>query len=81
MYPTFDVGDRFIAEKVTFRNRAPKVGDIVIFKPPQIDGYQKKSFWFWSDDIFIKRIAAVAGDTIEVRCATALAFFLLRLRS
>jgi signal peptidase I len=66
MFPTFDVGDRFIAEKITYRTREPRAGDIVIFKPPPIEGYQKKSWWMFSDDIFIKRVVAVAGDTVEV---------------
>ena len=66
MFPTYDVGDRFLAEKITYRTTAPKVGDIVIFRPPPIEGYSQRSFF--GDDIFIKRIVAVAGDTIEVRC-------------
>ena len=71
MYPTFDVGDRFIAEKVTYYQRAPQVGDVVIFKPPPMEG-QSEGNWFSGDNIFIKRVVATAGDTIEVR-AQALA--------
>ena len=66
MYPTFDVGDRFIAEKVTYYQRAPQVGDVVIFKPPPMEG-QSEGNWFSGDNIFIKRVVATAGDTIEVR--------------
>ena len=65
MYPTYDVGDRFVAEKISYRNRLPAVGDIIIFKPPAMDGYKNKS-WIFGEDIFIKRIVGCAGDTLEV---------------
>jgi len=66
MFPTYDVGDRFIAEKLTFRDREPRAGDVIIFKPPPIEGYQQRS-WFLTEDIFIKRVVGVAGDTLEAR--------------
>jgi signal peptidase I len=65
MFPTYDVGDRFIAEKITYRQRDPAVGDIIIFKPPPIEGYSNRGIPFFGD-IFIKRVVGTAGDTIEV---------------
>jgi hypothetical protein len=66
MYPTFDVGDRFIAEKVTYYSRDPRVGDIIIFKPPPHEDMDEGN-WLFGENIFIKRVVATAGDTIEVR--------------
>lgn len=67
MFPTFDVGDRLVAEKLTYRfTRGPETGDIVIFHP--VDGVGRKSIF--GQDVFIKRVVAVAGDTVEVKNGT-----------
>lgn len=43
--------------------RQPNVGDVVIFHPDF--AVRSGPSWF-NDDVFIKRIVAVAGDTVEV---------------
>lgn len=34
MLPTLKIGERILAEKITYRFRDPKVGDVVVFHPP-----------------------------------------------
>ena len=68
MYPTFDIGDQLLVEKVTKYVREYRPGDIVVFEPPTAlieRGYAKS-------DAFIKRIVARAGDTVQIRSGVLL---------
>lgn len=56
MEPTLLQNDRVLVSKVNYRLTTPKIGDIVVFQPTteaQIP--------------YVKRISAVAGDTVELR--------------
>lgn len=55
MVPTLHTGDYLITEKLSYRFRNPKSGEIVVLKNPRNE----------SED-FIKRIIAVPGDTIKI---------------
>lgn len=55
-YPTIVPNDRFIANKLAYKNSDPERGDLVVFLNPtnrQIN--------------FIKRVVAIAGDTMEIK--------------
>jgi signal peptidase I len=54
MEPTFSVGDHVFANKLA---RSPSHGDIIVFAMP-----------CQPERDYIKRVIAVAGDTVEVRC-------------
>ena len=55
-YPTIIPGDRFLANKLAYKNSDPQRGDSIIFINPE-DRRVK----------YIKRVVAVAGDTVEIR--------------
>lgn len=62
MYPTFDVGDQFLVDKLSRVVRPPHENDIVVFEPPTVlreRGYKKS-------DAFIKRVIAVGGDRVYI---------------
>jgi signal peptidase I len=60
MQPTLAVGDRLIIDKLTYRFREPKRGDIIVFSPTET--LKKQNF----RDAFIKRIIGIPGDRIEI---------------
>ena len=70
MYPTLEIGDHIFVNKFIygiripwtstkfFEFRAPKRGEVIVFMQPCTP-----------DRDYIKRVVAVAGDTVEVRCS------------
>ncbi|CAL1145298.1 unnamed protein product [Cladocopium goreaui] len=65
MYPNFDIGDQLTVDKVSKRWREYERRDVVVFNPPpkfnEVVGGDR------SGDALIKRIVAVAGDTVEIK--------------
>lgn len=62
MVPTLKVHDLIVANKFVYRFGDPKVGDIVVFKPPK-EALQPGA----AETDFIKRVIGVPGDVIEVK--------------
>ena len=70
MYPTLEIGDHIFVNKFIygvripwtstkfFEFREPKRGEVIVFMQPCTP-----------DRDYIKRVVAVAGDTVEVRCS------------
>lgn len=56
MFPTFTDKEYLLTDKVTFRTRAPRDGDVIVFKAPINENFD-----------FIKRIIATPGQTVEVK--------------
>jgi signal peptidase I len=56
MYPTLVPEDRFLANKIAYDRARPKRGDVVVFVNPEDRKIR-----------YIKRIVAVAGDTVRVQ--------------
>lgn len=55
-YPTIVPNDRFIANKLAYKNSDPERGDLVVFLNPTNRKIN-----------FIKRVVAIAGDTVEIK--------------
>jgi signal peptidase I len=56
MVPTINPGDRILINRLAYRYGDIKRGDIIVFKAP-----------FDPETDFVKRVVAVAGDTVEVK--------------
>ena len=56
MRPVLMEGDRIFVDKISYRFREPRRGDVVVFKYP-LD--RKKDF--------VKRLVALGGETLEIR--------------
>ncbi len=57
MYPTLQIGDRIVADKLSLMWRAPERGEVIVFRYPCDERI-----------VYVKRVVAIGGDTVEVRC-------------
>ena len=60
MTPTLLVGDHVFADKLSYKHREPRHGEIVIFTFPSTEPGAP-------EDMMIKRVIGLPGDVIEVR--------------
>ena len=56
MLPTMAVGDHMFVDKAVYRGRAPRRGEVMVFKYPE-----------HPEQDFVKRAIAISGDKLEVR--------------
>ncbi|MDS3862123.1 signal peptidase I [Thermosynechococcaceae cyanobacterium BACA0444] len=62
MEPTLWPGDRIVVEKISYYQRSPKAGDIVVFQPPPY----LQAFGYKPDQAFIKRVIGLPGQVVQV---------------
>ncbi len=55
MLPALRDGDRFLVNRLVYRFREPRAGDIVEFKTPRMKDYS------------VKRIIGIPGDVVQIR--------------
>ncbi|CAD5916070.1 putative signal peptidase I-1 [Planktothrix tepida] len=63
MFPTLEIGDRLVIEKVSYYLDSPQFGDIIVFNPPT----QLQEIGYAADQAFIKRIIGKPGEIVEVK--------------
>lgn len=59
MAPALSKGDQVVAEGITFLERSPRRGDIVVFKTDHIEGLDSGSF-------YMKRVAGLPGEHVAI---------------
>jgi len=57
MYPSLEIGDHIFVDKLSPYWRAPERGEVIVFEYPCAH-----------DRDYVKRVIAVGGDAVEVRC-------------
>lgn len=62
MFPTLEIGDRVIVEKVSYRFSQIHRGDIIVFQSPQ----QLQELGYEANQAFIKRAIGKSGETVAV---------------
>jgi signal peptidase I len=79
MAPTVNVGDRVLAERLSFLVGGPQRGDIILFQDPNDPTPPQNVVEDWltgglllvtahvPEQSFIKRVVGLAGDRVEIR--------------
>jgi signal peptidase I len=62
MFPTFDIGDQLLVDKISHINHHYSKKDVVVFEPSEV--YIDMT---GNTNALIKRVVAVGGDTVEVK--------------
>lgn len=68
MVPTVLRGDALLVEKVSIRAAPPRRGEVVFFRPPDevVSVVRRRGGTLRARDLLVKRVAAVAGDRVQV---------------
>jgi signal peptidase I len=56
MFPTFKDQEYLLTDKITYKTRKPKLGDVIVFKAPINENFD-----------FIKRVIATPGQSVMVK--------------
>ncbi len=56
MFPTYKDKEYLLTDKVTYKQRAPKYGDVIVFRAPVNEAFD-----------FIKRVMGTPGDSIQIK--------------
>lgn len=64
MAPTIDAGDRVLVNRLVYRFRAPRRGDVIVFRPTP--AARQACVGRTVDEPFVKRVVAVGGDLVRV---------------
>eukprot|EP00741_Cyanophora_paradoxa_P016694 tig00020934_g16123.t1 len=70
MVPTLLPGDAVLVDKISYRFRDPRRGEIVAFRPPPRLADRMEPATLGSRDVLVKRLVGVPGDEVEVRGGT-----------
>jgi signal peptidase I len=62
MFPTFDIGDQLLVDKISHYTRGYQRRDVVVFNPS--DTYVAMT---GNKEALIKRIIGISGDTLEIK--------------
>lgn len=62
MFPTFDIGDQLLVDKISHINHRYSRRDVVVFDPSE--NYVDMT---GNTQALIKRVVAIAGDTVEIK--------------